>query len=81
MDLATHAYPAFQRYVSVLDVDQSVLKAPLYKKGEFVDELLALRKQWPDEETYLAWIYYKVLSLCFFVYRTIIMRYRPRHVF
>ncbi|KAL6073495.1 Guanine nucleotide exchange protein smcr8 [Balamuthia mandrillaris] len=51
-----------ERYVSILDVESGVLRCPPYR-GKFIDKILGLSRQWPDEETYLAYIHYKLLEV------------------
>eukprot|EP01104_Vermistella_antarctica_P014190 TRINITY_DN4428_c0_g1_i1.p2 TRINITY_DN4428_c0_g1~~TRINITY_DN4428_c0_g1_i1.p2 ORF type:complete len:915 (-),score=187.27 TRINITY_DN4428_c0_g1_i1:3716-6460(-) len=53
-----------EQYVTILDVEGEMLRAPRYPDaGGIVDDILALRRQFPDEATLLAHIHCKLLEI------------------
>jgi len=44
-----------EKYVSIFDFEAETLRAPVYS-GHIIEEILTTKKQWPNEETYLAFI-------------------------
>eukprot|EP01116_Phalansterium_solitarium_P023204 TRINITY_DN800_c0_g1_i2.p1 TRINITY_DN800_c0_g1~~TRINITY_DN800_c0_g1_i2.p1 ORF type:complete len:830 (+),score=82.66 TRINITY_DN800_c0_g1_i2:2097-4586(+) len=53
-----------ERYCSIWDLEAETFFGPLYASdGKLVDDLLATKKQWPDEDTYLAWLHWRLLEV------------------
>eukprot|EP01088_Endostelium_zonatum_P008024 TRINITY_DN2055_c0_g2_i1.p1 TRINITY_DN2055_c0_g2~~TRINITY_DN2055_c0_g2_i1.p1 ORF type:complete len:393 (-),score=106.22 TRINITY_DN2055_c0_g2_i1:34-1212(-) len=52
-----------ERYVSVFWFEEEIVKCPSYVKGNnIIGDILGLKKIWPNEETYLAFIHSKLLE-------------------
>jgi len=55
---------AVDKYITVFDFENETLKSPPYSPyGRFIDDILSLKKLWPDEWTYLAHIHQILLDI------------------
>jgi len=58
-----HSIPkSVERYVTILDYEMDNVWSVIYS-GQFVEELFNYKKQWPDEETFLAHIHQQLFDL------------------
>jgi len=56
---------AVEKYVSIFDYESETLTAPPYSpEAKFIEDLLNPKKQWPDEDTYLAFVHFILYDLC-----------------
>eukprot|EP01119_Soliformovum_irregulare_P012620 TRINITY_DN3289_c0_g1_i3.p1 TRINITY_DN3289_c0_g1~~TRINITY_DN3289_c0_g1_i3.p1 ORF type:complete len:524 (+),score=82.46 TRINITY_DN3289_c0_g1_i3:901-2472(+) len=51
-----------ERYSTIFDYEAETLVGPGYH-GLFIEDILTTRKQWPDEDTYLAYVHYLLFGM------------------
>lgn len=55
---------AIEKYVCKLDFESELYFGPIYSNdSKLIEDILSSKKQWPDEDTYLAYIHYLLYDL------------------
>jgi hypothetical protein len=62
LDRRTPIAKAVERYVSIWDWENEVLRAPHYEKGRLIDLIVNPKKQWPSSSPFRAHIHHVLLS-------------------
>eukprot|EP01113_Clastostelium_recurvatum_P022063 TRINITY_DN2624_c0_g1_i2.p1 TRINITY_DN2624_c0_g1~~TRINITY_DN2624_c0_g1_i2.p1 ORF type:complete len:790 (+),score=203.44 TRINITY_DN2624_c0_g1_i2:62-2431(+) len=53
-----------ERYVTIVDFESDTVKGPAYpSSGRLIEDMLAPKRTWPDESSYLAYVHYVLFDL------------------